>query len=675
MAVRTMSAWLAGTSALALAAGGVFLGLQAPQEDAQAAEATATTTPIKHVVVLFDENVSFDHYFGTYPDAANTESEKLQGGGRAGRFTASDRTPKDIDTLTANNLIKDNPNAVKPFRLTPDQAITCDQNHAYGSEQAAFNGGKMDRFVETVSKDKCTSAGSNMSDHNGMTMGYYDGNTVTGLWNYAQHYALNDNSYSTNFGPSTPGALNLISGDTSGARSYDPRTRTLTDKPDSHGVKDPDARGEGTVTGDPDPVWDDCSNNSGKSANNLVGLTGRNIGDLLSSKGVSWGWFQGGFTPSTSATDSSGAKCMTSHTNVGGNAAIDYSPHHNPFAYYKSTANQHHLSPASTGEIGHDGRANHSYDLDSFEKVVDGDNMPAVSYLKAGEYQDGHAGYSDPVDEQHFLTKYINMVQKSKNWKDTAVVVAYDDSDGWYDHRAADLTNASNDPGTDEYAVGDGKICTAAARAGVNIAGGRNGRCGPGTRQPLLVISPYSKSNFVDHTQTDQGSILQFIEENWKTGSVGGDSLDVKSNPVTNMFDFAGTPKTDSLILDEKNGEFVSDDSSVPTTPTTDTPSTPASDAPTQTPPATTPPAPSAPSTTSPTGPADPGNHAEADADAGDDGDGDSSNGDSPHDENAGGLPYTGVDVLLPIAFGIGLLIVGAVLWYTAVRRRRDRTD
>src|SRR5262245_18836670 len=87
------------------------------------------------------------------------------------------------------------------------RALTCDQDHSYTDEQKAFDNGLMDKFVEFVGR-----SGTNCQPGNIDVMGYYDGNTVTGLWNYAQHFAMNDNSFSSVFGPSTPGALNLISG-------------------------------------------------------------------------------------------------------------------------------------------------------------------------------------------------------------------------------------------------------------------------------------------------------------------------------------------------------------------------------------------------------------------------------------------------------------------------------
>ncbi|WP_406348665.1 alkaline phosphatase family protein [Streptomyces sp. NBC_00144] len=490
----------------------------------------ATATPVKHLVVIFQENVSFDHYFGTYPKAANTDGTK---------FTADRHTPRNINTLSNAGLLKNNPNQYAPRRLSSSQALTCDQNHNYGPEQYAANGGKADQYVQNTDSGKCS---GNLFGEPGLVMDYYDGNTVTGLWNYAQHYSLGDNSYSSNYGPSTPGALNLISGQTHGVTSVDPASGTehpkQTAKPDAYTVVSPDAKGVGTVTNDPDPAYDDCSNSDHTSKNALAVMHGSNIGDLLNKKNVSWGWFQGGFRPSTAWSGKQGdyAKCAGStHTNVGGAASVDYSPHHSPFQYYSSTSNPHHLAPKNVSEIGHSGRANHNYDLTDFDAALKADQLPAVSFLKASEFQDGHAGYSDPTDEQHFLVGQINKLQKSPEWKDTAVVVAYDDSDGWYDHAYAKPQNGSKDTTTGS----NGKATDSpACQAGPRSAGGYADRCGPGTRQPLLVISPYSKVNSVDHTRTEQASITKFIEDNWHTGRIGDASFDARAGSLTSAFDF-----------------------------------------------------------------------------------------------------------------------------------------
>jgi phospholipase C len=153
---------------------------------ATAASGFATTTPIKHIVVIFQENVSFDHYFGTYPVAANPAGEP--------RFEAAPGTPS-VNGLTGA-LLTNNPNAANPQRLDRSQAVTCDQDHSYTDEQKSFNHGLMDKFVEFVSGGGCTDKS--------IVMNYYDGNTVTAFWNYAQNFAMSDNSFNTQFGPSSP---------------------------------------------------------------------------------------------------------------------------------------------------------------------------------------------------------------------------------------------------------------------------------------------------------------------------------------------------------------------------------------------------------------------------------------------------------------------------------------
>jgi len=159
-----------------------------------------TTTPIKHLVVIFDENQSFDHYFGTYPYAANTDGTT---------FTAKPGTP-DVNglysTITSSGpvgpLLTANPNEYNPQRLTHAQALTSDQNHGYTAEQAAIDSGRMDMFVQKTESDSCSVPAFCQP---GVVMDYYDGNTVSALWNYAQYYSMSDNNWDTTFGPVHPG--------------------------------------------------------------------------------------------------------------------------------------------------------------------------------------------------------------------------------------------------------------------------------------------------------------------------------------------------------------------------------------------------------------------------------------------------------------------------------------
>jgi len=506
-----------------------------------------TATPIKHVVVLFDENVSFDHYFGTYPFAANTDGTAFHA--KRGTPTVNGLYNKITPKGPTGSLLTSNPNSFNPTRLTHSQALTCDQNHGYTAEQKAVNNGKMDQFVQNTETDTCTGQPI-LFGHPGLVMDYYDGNTVSALWNYAQNYAMSDNNWDTTFGPSTPGALNLISGQTGNAYAVDPKTGAKVEDPG--GVSPLNSAGLGTVYGDPDPAFDDCSDNNHTSSNPLAVATGKNIGDLLNARNVSWGWFQGGFAP-TSTNSAGYAVCGSAHQNIGGATVADYSPHHNPFEYYKSTANPKHLPPSSEAAIGHTDQANHQYDLSDFYTTLKDGNMPAVSFLKAAEYQDAHPGYSDPLDEQTFLVNTINQIEQSKFWSSTAIVITYDDSDGWYDHVMGPIVNQSNV--TEDQLLGAGNCGTPKA---VDAAGTiQNGRCGYGPRQPLLVISPFARNNYVDHRVTDQASVLRFIEDNWSLGRIGNGSADAIAGTLNGLFDFDTDYRAHTLFLDPATGTVV----------------------------------------------------------------------------------------------------------------------
>ncbi len=500
-----------------------------------------TATPIKHLVVIFQENVSFDHYFATYPYAKNPKGEPW--------FVASPDTPAVNGLL--GTLLTHNPNATNsinasgatnPFRLSRSQAATADQDHDYTPEQQAFDHGLMDAFPFSVGTAGPPPAGSPVTATTGLTMGYYDGNTVTAYWNYAQHYAMSDNSYNTTFGPSTPGAINLISGQTNG----------VTDDVNAGEATIGDGNGGLTLISDADPVGDVCSTTSGE----LVQFGGKNVGDLLNAAGITWGFFEGGFNLRiTNANGTTGCKRSTTSA-ITNTKKADYIPHHQPFQYYASTANPTHARPASKSAVGYSGdAANHQYDTQDFFDAVSAGNFPAVSFLKAPGYQDGHAGYSDPLDEQTFVVNTINFLQKQRDWDSTAVVIAYDDSDGWYDHQLGQIVNQST---TAADVLSGPNACGSETGAlpGVNPGTPHaQGRCGYGPRLPLLVVSPWARHNLVDHTLTDQSSILRFIEDNWLGGErIGQGSFDTIANPIDNMFNFKRLENPGRLILDPSTG-------------------------------------------------------------------------------------------------------------------------
>ena len=498
-----------------------------------------TTTPIKHLVVIFQENVSFDHYFGTYPWAANTPGEPA--------FQALRGTPT-VNGLT-EGLLTMNPNALNsangagaanPYRLDRSQAATADQDHDYTAEQLAFDHGLMDAFPMSVGTAGPPPPGNGPWTTTGQTMGYFDGNTVTAYWNYAQRYAMSDNSYGTNFGPSTDGAVNLVSGQLNGV--------IVDNNPGGSTIGD--GNGGLTLISDADPVGDVCSTTTGET----VRFGGKNIGDLLNAQGITWGFFEGGFNLKlVNANGSTGCNRSTTSAVTKTNKA-DYIPHHEPFQYYVSTANPTHARPSSVANIGRTDVANHQYDLGDFFEAVKTGNFPAVSYLKAPGFSDGHAGYSDPLDEQNFVVTTINFLEQQPEWSSTAVVIAYDDSDGWYDHQIGPIVNQSAtaaDMLTGTGQCGTGSAALAGAMAGTEHA---QGRCGYGPRLPLLVISPWAKSNFVDHSVTDQSSILRFVEDNWLSGERIQGSFDSIAGPLNNMFDFGHKSNTGHYLLDPATG-------------------------------------------------------------------------------------------------------------------------
>lgn len=501
----------------------------------------STATPIQHVVVIFGENITFDHYFGTYPNAANLSGEPP--------FTALPGTPV-VNGLTPA-LLTSNPNflntnngtgAANPFRLDRSQAFTADQDHDYTPEQQSFDAGLMDSFPEyTGTAGPPPNAPPGTVTTTGLVMGYFDGNTDTALWNYAQHFAMSDNNFGTTFGPSTVGALNLISGQTNGVSATLNGTGDETDGGD----------GSLTVIGDPDPIGDVCSN----ATRNQVTMQGTNIGTLLTNAGITWGWFAGGFN--LGIVNKNGTTgCNRSSTGRTGYNTNDYVPHHMPFQYYPATANPNHTRPTSVHTIGYPGDpANNQYDVDDFFNAIKAGNFPQVSFLKAPAYEDAHPGYSDPLDEQEFVVNTINFLMQQPEWSSTLVIITYDDSDGWYDHQIGPIVNQSNgsaDDLTGPGACGNGNYALPGVASGNLHA---LGRCGYGPRLPLLVISPYAIPNSVNHSVTDQTSVLRFIEDNWLGGErIGQGSFDALSGNIENLLNFTQTPDP-ILLLNPNTGE------------------------------------------------------------------------------------------------------------------------
>ena len=611
--------------------------------------------------MIFQENVSFDHYFGTYPNASGGDGQPFSA--RPGTPAVDGLTPatdasipsglrhsSDLTTALAN------PNANPPLRLdsSPDGLPgdaggleTCDQDHNYSDEQQSFNGGLMNLFVQAVGQASGKTPNGAQACAAPTVMDYYDGNSTTALWNYAQHFSMSDNSFGTTFGPSAPGAINVVAGNTGGVdAAHESSGPSIATSTAPNADLTPDGKGGFSLTGDAQPYYDDCS------TRDAVALSGTNIGDELNSSGLSWGWFQGGFRPTTGfaaaatatghagqptstfipdefkagftgkvlppastnntvpgtvptglGTTSDQALCnayhpigtaLGAHGDTTGTAPWgwkdDYIAHHEPFQYYASTANPHHVPPASIASIGTDTQtfvagkpqfdtANHNYDTSDFDSLVAAINkgslpasaLPAVTFLKAPGYEDGHAQYSNPRDEQAFVTNEINALMKSPDWSSTVVFVNYDDSDGWYDHAysgitnpslsvADNLTNTVSPVNATHPASGQ---CGPSPQASTPLAG-QQGRCGFGPRLPMIAISPCAAPDAVDHNLSNQASIVNFIEYNWNLPAIPGSvdqlqsSTDAKEGEafdLAGMFDFSNCDQP-ALPLDPATGQI-----------------------------------------------------------------------------------------------------------------------
>ena len=399
---------------------------------------------------------------------------------------------------------------------------------------------QMDQFVQSVGTDGGThnpgggtTSGGALCDPK-IVMDYYDGNTVPALWNYAQHFSMSDNSFGTTFGPSAPGAINVTSGNTGGVdtahEANNPSVASST-APDADIT--PDGSNGFSLTSDAQPYWDDCS------TRDAVALKGTNIGDELNAAGLSWGWFQGGFAPTTTFSVAAAAVSPGQSTakftpdefsgtfagkvvpTGASNQALCDAVHPVGVALGETAAVAHlrlqgrlHRPPRAVPVLRDDGqpapprsgeprrhRHRHAAHGRRRAAVRHGEPqlrherlrqsrrsdhgrhaaasaLPAVTYLKAPGYQDGHAAYSDPADEQQFIVREINALEKTPDWSSTAVIISYDDSDGWYDHVYSGVVNGSLSPADN---------LTNTVKGPINAANPTSQQCGakPQTATPL----------------------------------------------------------------------------------------------------------------------------------------------------------------------------------------------
>lgn len=411
---------------------------------------------VKHVVVIYMENHSFDNLYGQFPGAngiANATQENI---------VQVDRDGKVYEKLPAIPRSSVFPTNIPNGYFNIDQYVPADQEtpdvtHSYYQERLQINNGKMNKFVAYNSTA-------------GLAMGYYK-TSLLPLNPIAQQYTLCDNFFHSAFGGSYLNHQWLIAA----ATPYFPAAPSHIKAElgaDSIFTKD------GLVTPDGYTINTMYSVNqphpSAAKQNQLVpNQTNPTIGDRLNDKGISWAWYAGGWDDA-----------------MAGHADGSFQYHHQPFVYYKNFAD------------GTEAKKKHLKDEKEFLQAAKDGNLPAVSFVKPLGTVNEHPGYSNVVAGERHAVELINTVLNGPNGKDAVVILTYDENGGFWDHVAPPVID----------------------------------RWGPGSRIPAIIISPFAKKGFVDHTQYETVSVLSFIEKRW--GLKPLNSRDANANPLSGAFDF-----------------------------------------------------------------------------------------------------------------------------------------
>lgn len=455
--------FLAGLGALILA-----LSLSPSGATSSTAMEQAPNAPIEHTVVIFLENHTFDNLYGKFPGANGLDQPSAQVPQADKNGMIYQTLPQPLDAskkpLEADLRFPASlPNA--PYRI--NEYVSLDQLvpspvHRFYQHQLQMNGGSMDKYVA-------------WTDSGGLPMGYHDTEQLP-LYPYARDYTLADNFFTAAFGGSmlnhfwlicacTPVWPNAPS-DTVAQPEFDAAGRL------SGLLKDGDVAPDGYAVNDVQPFYYPYQADV-DATHRMPPQTLPTIGDRLSSAGVSWAWYAGGWNNA-----------------LAGNPASTFEFHHQPFVYFEQFAD------------GTPAKAEHLKDEDDFIASLDDGTLPAISFIKPVGKYDEHAGYSTVLSSEQHTVELIERVRSSPYWEDVAIIVTYDDFGGWYDHVPPPVVD----------------------------------RWGPGGRVPMVVISPYARKGFVDHTLYDTTSILKFIE--WRYGLESLTDRDAGANNLLAAFDF-----------------------------------------------------------------------------------------------------------------------------------------
>lgn len=473
---------------------------------------------IQNVVVIYAENRSFDNLYGTFPGANGVDRALADN-----RYQQVDLDGSTLSVLppvwggitsTVTQAMTANlPN--KPFRIDDPagfniglNVITRDLDHSFFFHQMQINGGKNDRFA-------------NASDAGGLVMGTYDG-SVQKMWAKARNFTLADNFFMGAFGGSFLNHFWLVcactpvypNADTSVAKARvaapggsDGVTLQLDTSKGITSVLNANGRppylGNGSITpvnsrfdkfyavntmqppyqpsGNKPAVGGDATLADPSAATTLPTQSATTIGDLLSGKGVSWAWYAGAWNDAVTDGTQDPTKARTIIYN---GKTPNFQPHHQPFNYFTQFA------------PGTQARTDHLKDGSDLMTAITNGTLPQVVFYKPQGNQNQHAGYTDVVSGDAHISDVIDKLMASPQWKNMLVVVTYDEHGGWWDHVAP--------PKGDVF--------------------------GPGSRIPALIISPYAKKGFVDHSLYDTTSILRFITRRFGLPHLAG--LDSRQQAV-----------------------------------------------------------------------------------------------------------------------------------------------
>jgi acid phosphatase len=422
---------------------------------------------VRHVIVIYMENWSFDGQFGRFPGANG-----IANAGDTIRQVRKDGSP--YMTLP-QPLFQGRPDLrlpadlpVRPFdlaRYVPPDQLTDNLVHLFYQEQYQINGGRMDKFVAW------NDAGG---DHGGLAMSYYDVTDMP-VGQLARQYTLCDNFFHSAFGGSWLNHMWLISART----PYWPEAPgDMVAQLDASGVLIPGTRQDAEVTPDGYAVNTVFPAHPPYPENvpperRLPPQTAPTIGDRLSARGVSWAWYAEGWNDAAA-----------------GHPAKLFQFHHQPFAYFARYA-------PGTPE-----RARHLKDGADFFRDLAAGSLPAVAFVKPLGDQNEHPGYATLAAGQRHVARLVKAVQDSPVWPHAVIIVTHDEHGGRWDHVPPPVID----------------------------------RWGPGLRVPALIISPFAKQGFVDHTPYETVSILKFIATRW--GLPPLDERDRRANDLTRAFEF-----------------------------------------------------------------------------------------------------------------------------------------